>query len=76
MLGHAIEGDLCYREAFSPKTKERFSKIIKKLFNAPLWVIEQNQKQIAGANKDSIIKELFNQEHFDYIYLTNLSSSH
>lgn len=75
MLGYAIEGSLCYREAFSSKYKKRLSEIIKKLFDAPFWVMENNQNLIAGANKDSIVQDLFKREHFDYIYLTSLSSS-
>ena len=75
MLGHAVQGDLCYRETFSSTTKARFSTIIAKLFNAPLWVLENNQKQISGANKDSIVQELFQNEHLDYIYLTSIGTS-
>ena len=74
MLGHAINGDICYREEFPANVKKRFSEIIKKLFDAPLWVIEQNQKRIAGANKDPIVQELFSQEKFDYIYLTKIGT--
>jgi hypothetical protein len=74
MLGHAIHGDLCYREVFAANTKKRFSEIIKKLFDAPLWVIDQNQKLISGANKDSIVQELFEKEHLDYIYLTKIGT--
>lgn len=75
MMGHAVQGDLCYREAFSSAVKVRFSTIISKLFNSPIWVIEANQKAIAGANKDSIVAELFQNEHLDYIYLTSIGTS-
>ena len=74
MFGYAVNGELCYREAFSTSVKKRFSEIIQKLFDAPLWVIPANQKVISGANKDSIVQELFEQEHFDYIYLTKIGT--
>lgn len=74
MLGYAVHGDLCYREAFSTNTKKRFSEIIKKLFDAPAWVIDLNQKLISGANKDSIVQELFEKEHLDYIYMTKIGT--
>ena len=74
MLGYAVHGDLCYREVFAANTKKRFAEIIKKLFDAPLWVFEQNQKLISGANNDSIVQELFEKEHLDYIYLTKIGT--
>ena len=74
MQGKAIKGALCYRDAFSTNVKKRFSEIIQKLFDAPLWVLENNQKIIAGANKDSIVQELFEQEGLDYIYLTKIGT--
>lgn len=74
MLGHAISDSLCYREAFATPIKKRFGEIIKKLFNAPLWVQEDNQKTIAGANKDSIVQELFISENLDYVYLTKIGT--
>lgn len=75
MEGRAIQGELCYREAFSPHLKKRFSEIIVKLFEAPFWVIQSNQDTISGANKDSIVAELFQEERIDYIYLSNLGTT-
>lgn len=62
MKGKAHEGALCYREEYDEKIKNRFSAIIKKLFDHPLWVIENNQKEIAIANVDNVISKLFEKE--------------
>lgn len=75
MLTYAIDDSICYREAFSSSVKKRFSEIIQKLFKAPLWVIPANQRVISGANKDSIVQDLFKQERFDYVYLTHYGTS-
>jgi len=72
MKGKAYEGSLCYREEYDEQIKDRFSSIIKKLFFHPLWVIENNQKEIATANIDSVVTKLFEKEGLDYIYLVNL----
>jgi hypothetical protein len=70
--GKAHEGALCYREEYDEEIKERFSTIIKKLFVHPLWVIENNQKEVATANVDNVVTKLFEKEGLDYIYLVDL----
>ena len=72
MKGQAYEGALCYRDEYDEKIKDRFSNIIKRLFFHPLWVIENNQKEIATANIDNVVTNLFEKEKLDYIYLINL----
>lgn len=73
MNNKAIEGALCYREPFDSNVKHRFITVIKKLFDAPLWVVPEIQKNIASANKDSVISDIFKQQGLDHIYLTKVS---
>ena len=72
MKGKAYDGALCYREEYDEQIKERFSNIIKRLFDHPLWVIENNQKEIATANVDNVVTKLFEKEELHYIYLIKL----
>lgn len=75
LKNQAIHNPICHMPAFDTITKDRFRKIVKRCFDAPFWVIENNQKEIAGANKDTIVQELFDRVNFHYIYLTQLGTS-
>ena len=70
--GRKIWGALCYRKIFSPEIKSKFIAIIKKLFGHPLWVQEPIQNEIAKANQDPVVTEIFKRESLDYIYLVKL----
>ena len=72
MNGKKIAEALCYRKPFEPIAKQRFSEIIKKLFDHPLWVKENKQVEIAQSNNDAGVGSIFNKEGLDYIYLTRL----
>lgn len=63
------EGALCYRENFEPGIKDRFSKIIKKLFDHPLWLKPNYHIEIAQANNSSPIIDIFQKEGLFYGYL-------
>lgn len=63
---------LCYREEFIPEIKARIIQIISKLFEYPLWVQEPIQNEIALANQDAAIADIFKRERLDYIHLTKL----
>jgi hypothetical protein len=73
MKGKAMPGSLCYRKEFDADVKARFVAIIMRLFESPFWVVPSNQKDIASANKDSVVEELLNNNGIDYVYLTSLS---
>ena len=75
MRNKAIEGSLCYREPFDSNIKHRFITVIKKLFDSPLWVIPEIQKNISTANKDAVVGDIFKQQGMDYIYLTKISQN-
>lgn len=75
MSNQAIRHPICYRRPYTTAEKDRLMHIISRCFNAPMWVKETNQNAIAGANKDSIVQELFDQEGFHYIYLAELGTS-
>ena len=72
MNGKKMPGALCYRKVFDPNVKKRFSEIVKKLFEHPIWVKEAKQVEIAQSNNDATIGKLFENEGLDYIYLTKL----
>lgn len=72
MKGAKVYDALCYREEFSPEIRARFIQIARKLFDHPLWVQEPIQNEIAGANQDAAVAEIFKREGLDYIYLTKL----
>ena len=63
---------LCHREEFSPKIRARFIQIVCRLFEHPLWVQEPIQNDIALANQDAAVRDIFKREGLDYIYLTKL----
>lgn len=63
---------LCYREEFAPEVRNRFIQILQRLFEHPLWVQEPIQNEIATANQDAVVAEIFKREGLDYIYLTQL----
>ncbi len=70
--GAKIYGALCYQKTFSPEIRSRFITVIKKLFDYPLWVQDTIQNEIAKANQDSVVTEIFKREGLDYIHLTKL----
>lgn len=70
--GKKIYNAICYQEKFSPEVRSRFSNIIKKLFDHPLWVKKEIQNEIATTNQEPVVKEIFKREGLDYIYLTKL----
>jgi hypothetical protein len=70
--GAKIYEPLCFQKAFSPQTKARFIQILQKLFEHPLWVQEPIQDEIAKANQDVVVGNVFKRENLDYIYLTKL----
>ena len=72
MYGRKIYNAICYQKNFSPEVRERFSNIIKKLFDHPLWVKEDIQNEIAKTNQDSVVRDIFKREDLDYIYVTKL----
>jgi hypothetical protein len=72
MKGARIYEAICYREEFSPEIKKRIVQIIQKLFEHPLWVQERVQNDIAVANNDATVRDVFRAEGLDYIYLTKL----
>jgi hypothetical protein len=72
MQGKATDGAVCYRNEYNDAIKNRFSGIIKKLFDSPFWVVENNQKEIATANVDAVVGALFQKNNIDYVYLINL----
>lgn len=72
MAGRKLYSAICYQKRFSSEIRKRFSDIIKKLFDAPLWVKEDIQNEIAKTNQDSVVKEIFKREGLDYIYLTKI----
>jgi hypothetical protein len=70
MKGSKYYGALCYQESFSPETRKRFSDIIKRLFEHPLWVQSAIQDEIAKTNQDSVVTGIFKREGLDYIYVS------
>jgi len=72
MKGAKLYGALCYQPSFSPEIRQRFSGILKRLFEHPLWVQDVIQNEIAKANQDSVVTGIFKREGLDYIYLTKL----
>lgn len=72
MKGAKVYDPLCYREEFSPEIKMRFIQIVRKLFEHPLWVQEPIQNEIALANQDAAVADIFKREGLDYIHLTKL----
>ena len=72
MNGRKIYNAICYQKEFTPEVRGRFSNIIKKLFDHPLWVKDDIQNSIAKTNQDPVVKEIFQSEGLDYIYLTKL----
>jgi hypothetical protein len=72
MNSKKIAGALCYRKPFEPIAKQRFSEIIRKLFDHPIWVKENKQIEIAQSNNDASVGKIFEKEGLDYIYLTKL----
>jgi hypothetical protein len=67
--GINVVGALCYRKEFDTATKKQFEKIIKKLFEHPLWVKPKNQYDIAKANKEDAVLRIFNSEKLSWTYL-------
>ncbi|TSA06584.1 MAG: hypothetical protein D4R73_11050 [Deltaproteobacteria bacterium] len=72
MRGTKIYGPLCYQKTFPADVRKRFSDIVKRLFEHPLWVQESIQDEIAKTNQDSVVTNIFKREGLDYIYLTKL----
>jgi hypothetical protein len=72
MYDKKIYNAICYQVKFSPEVRSRFSNIIKKLFEHPLWVKREIQNEIATTNQEPAVKEIFKREGLDYIYLTKL----
>lgn len=72
MRGAKIYGPLCYQKTFPADVRKRFSDIVKRLFEHPLWVQESIQDEIAKTNQDSVVTNIFKREGLDYIYLTKL----
>lgn len=72
MRGSKIYGPLCYQKSFPPEVRKRFTDIIRRLFEHPLWVQESIQDEIAQTNQDSVVTGIFKREGLDYIYLTKL----
>lgn len=72
MKGAKVYGALCYQNEFPPEVRKRFSAIIQRLFEHPLWVQESIQDEIAKTNQDSVVTDIFKRESLDYIYLTKL----
>jgi hypothetical protein len=72
MKGAKVYGALCYREEFLPEARARFIQIARKLFEHPLWVQQAIQEDIALANQDAAVADVFKREGLDYIYLTKL----
>jgi hypothetical protein len=70
--GVKIYEPLCYQKPFSSETKARMIQIMSKLFEHPLWVQEPIQDDIAKANQDVVVANIFKREKLDYIYLTKL----
>ena len=71
MINKPIEGVLCYRRTFSPEVKERFVRIVERLFTHGLWLNPSN-RVILQSIYDDQITELFSKEELNYIYLTRL----
>ena len=67
--GETLSGAICYRKEFDTATKKHFEKIIKKLFEHPLWVKPVNQGDIAKANKEDAVSDIFNSEKLNSMYL-------
>jgi len=72
MYGKKIYNAICYQKNFPPEVRERFSNIIKKLFEHPLWIKGDIQNEIAKTNQDVVVKEIFKSEGLDYIYVTKI----
>ena len=70
--GARIYEPICFQKEFSPETRARFIQIMQKLFEHPLWVQEPIQDEIAKANQDVVVGNVFKREGLDYIYLTKL----
>jgi len=70
MRGAKNYGSLCYQKTFPPEVRKRFSGIVKRLFEHPLWVQESIQDEIAKTNQDSVVTNIFKREGLDYIFLT------
>jgi hypothetical protein len=70
--GAKIYEPLCFQKAFSSEIKARFIQIMRKMFDHPLWVQEPIQDEIAKANQDVVVSNIFKRENLDYIYLTKL----
>lgn len=70
--GARLYEPLCFQKPFSADTKGRFIQIMRKLFEHPLWVQEPIQDEIAKANQDIVVGNVFRRENLDYIYLTKL----
>lgn len=50
MRGAKVYGALCFQKEFPPEVRKRFSGIIQRLFEHPLWVQESIQDEIAKTN--------------------------
>ena len=72
MRGAKIYVALCYQKEFPPEVRKRFSGIVQRLFEHPLWVQESIQDEIAKTNQDSVVTNIFKREGLDYIYLAKL----
>lgn len=72
MKGAKVYGALCYQPSFPPDVRNRFNVITKRLFDHPLWVQEAIQDDIAKANQDVVVTNIFKREGLDYIYITKL----
>ncbi|MFC2016207.1 hypothetical protein ACFLUF_00665 [Chloroflexota bacterium] len=72
MKGAKFYEALCYQSSFPPEVRNRFSNIVKRLCDHPLWVQASIQDEIAKANQDIVVTNIFKREGLDYIYISKL----
>lgn len=70
--GEIMNLPICYRPEFDTATKKQFEKIIKKLFEHPLWVKPVFQNDIAKANKENAVSQIFDLEKLNYMHLIKI----
>jgi hypothetical protein len=70
--GESMNQPICYRPEFDTATRKQFEKIIKKLFEHPLWVKPVFQNDIAKANKENAVSQIFDAEKLNYMHLIKI----
>lgn len=65
-----IRSGLCYTPEFDLNIKKKFERIIKKLFDHPMWLKDINQSIIAKANVETPVTEIFDNEKLNHLYLS------